>query len=485
MSAVSSLHSASYPALHLLIGGEAVAGSRDTLPVLNPATGHVLGHLPIATMDDLDAAVSAAVEGFDRWKATSAFDRAVVLRRTAQLLRDRRDLIACILTLEQGKPVAEARAEIDGAANVFEWFAEEGRRAYGRLIPARNADVDLQVRRFPVGPCALFTPWNFPADLPARKLAAALAAGCSTVIKPAEETPATALEIGRALKDAGLPDGVVNIVFGRADMISAHLIACPQIRKASFTGSVSVGRQLGRLAADHIKPITLELGGHAPVVVLDDVDIDRVTTLAAGAKFRNAGQICVSPNRFLVHERIYADFVARFADKARAVAVGDGLQPTTTMGPLAHERRIDAMERLVQDAADHGAKIAAGGSRMQGAGYFWSPTVVGGASPGLALMNEEPFGPIAPVMPFSDLDVALAEVNRLPYGLAAYAFTNSLRSARRITETCESGLLGINTFAIALPEAPFGGVKDSGSGVENGSEGLDAYLHTKFVAHSV
>lgn len=484
MNAKSSV-AADYPALHLFIGGKDVVAGRETLPVLNPATGAVLGQLPIATRDDLDAAVASAVAGFARWKTTSAFDRAIVLRRTAQLLRERRDAIACILTMEQGKPLGEARAEVDGAANVFEWFAEEGRRAYGRLIPPRHADVDLQVRRFPVGPCALFTPWNFPADLPARKLAAALAAGCSSVIKPAEETPATALAIGRALKDAGLPDGVVNIVFGRAAEISDHLIASPQIHKVSFTGSVPIGRQLGRLAAEHLKPITLELGGHAPVVVLDDVDVDRVTTLAAGAKFRNAGQICVSPNRFLVHERIYADFVERLSAKARALAVGDGLQPGTTMGPLAHERRVGTMERLVQDAADRGARIAAGGSRIPGAGYFWSPTVVGDSSPSLALMNEEPFGPIAPVMPFPDLDAALAEVNRLPYGLAAYAFTNSLRAARRITEACESGMLGINTFAIALPEAPFGGVKDSGNGVENGIEGLDGYLHTKFVAHSV
>lgn len=482
---VKSSVAVDYPALHLFIGGEAVVAGRETMPVLNPATGGVLGYLPIATIDDLDSAVASAVAGFARWKETSAFDRAVVLRKTALLLRDRRDSIACILSMEQGKPLSEARSEVDGAANVFEWFAEEGRRAYGRLIPPRNADVDLQVRRFPVGPCALFTPWNFPADLPARKLAAALAAGCSAVIKPAEETPATALAIGHALKDAGLPDGVVNIVFGRAEEISTHLVTCPQIHKVSFTGSVPIGRQLGRLAAEHLKPITLELGGHAPVVVLDDVDVDRVTTLAAGAKFRNAGQICVSPNRFIVHERIYNDFVGKLSAKALALTVGDGLQPGTTMGPLAHDRRVGAMERLVQDAVDHGAEIVAGGSRMPGKGYFWSPTVVGNASPSIALMNEEPFGPIAPVMPFSDLDAALEEVNRLPYGLAAYAFTNSLHAARRITAACEAGMLGINTFAIALPEAPFGGVKDSGNGIENGIEGLDGYLHTKFVAHSI
>lgn len=474
-----------YPPLCLQIGGHSVAQGRDTLPVLNPATGEVLGQLPIATTEDLDAAVDSATAGFDRWKATSAFDRANVLRRTALLLRERRDAIARILTMEQGKPLTESRAEVEGAANVFEWFAEEGRRAYGRLIPPRNPDVDLQVRRFPVGPCALFTPWNFPADLPARKLAAALAAGCSAVIKPAEETPATALEIGRALTDAGLPSGVVNIVFGRADLISAHLINHPHIRKISFTGSVPVGRHLGRLAAEQIKPITLELGGHAPVVVMDDIDLERVTTLAAAAKFRNAGQICVSPNRFLVHERIYAEFVGRFAEKAREVSVGDGLQSAIAMGPLAHLRRIETMDRLVQDAADRGASIAAGGSKGQGSGFFWQPTVVSGASPALAIMNEEPFGPIAAVMPFSDLDAALAEANRLPYGLAAYAFTNSVRSARRIAEACESGMLGINTFAIALPEAPFGGVKDSGHGIENGTEGLDAFLQTKFVAHSV
>jgi succinate-semialdehyde dehydrogenase/glutarate-semialdehyde dehydrogenase len=475
-----------YPELYLLIDGERVAArARETIPVVNPATGHAIGELPVATTQDLGAAAEAAARGFQRWRSCSAVDRAGVLRNAARLLRERRDRIARILTLEQGKPLAESRAEIEGSASVLEWFAEEGRRAYGRIIPGRHQDVDLQVRRCPIGPCALFTPWNFPADLPSRKLAAALAAGCSAVIKPAEETPATALEIVSILHEAGLPNGVVNVVFGRPDMISQYLVSEPRISKVSFTGSVPVGKRLARIAAEHLKPITLELGGHSPVVVLDDVDIDRVTTLASAAKFRNAGQVCISPNRFLVHERIYSEFAAQLTKKAQRLHLGDGLNPTTTMGPLAHGRRIEAMERLVQDATDRGAKVSTGGARAGDNGYFFEPTVILGASASAALMNEEPFGPIAPVVPFTNLDAALHEVNRLSYGLAAYAFTNSLATARRIADACESGMVGINTFAVALPEAPFGGVKDSGHGSENGVEGLDAYLHTKFVAHSV
>lgn len=475
-----------YPDLHLLVNGERLTtAGRDSIPVLNPATSAVIGNLPVATEGDLSAAVEAAAFAFEKWRLMSAFDRSNILRGAASLMRARRERLARVLTLEQGKPLAESLSEVDGAANVFDWFAEEGRRAYGRIIPPRNRDVDLQVRRFPIGPCALFTPWNFPADLPSRKLAAALAAGCSVVIKPDEVTPAIALEIVAALHDAGLPPGVVNVVFGRPDVISQYLVSHPKIRKVSFTGSVPVGKHLGKLAAEHLKVITLELGGHSPVVVMDDVDIDRVTTLAAGAKFRNAGQICVSPNRFLVHERVYRQFANELARKAQGVQLGNGLNATTAMGPLAHARRLEAMESLVQDAVDCGATIAAGGTSVQGDGFFWKPTVILDVTTTSKVMNVEPFGPIAPVMPFSNLEEAIQEVNRLPFGLAAYAFTNNLRDARRLAGVCETGMLGINTFAIALPEAPFGGVKDSGHGIENGAEGLDSYLSTKFVAHSI
>lgn len=474
-----------YPDLCLIVGGQRLSATgRQTQTVFNPATGSPLAELPHATAADLTAAVDAASAAFDGWRRTSAFDRAEILRKTARLLRERREKIATVLTLEQGKPLAEARLEIDSAANVFEWFAEEGRRAYGRLIPSRNRDIELRVQRFPIGPCALFTPWNFPADLPARKIAAALAAGCSVVIKPAEETPATALEIVGALSDAGLPAGVVNVVFGVPATISEYLVSHKSIRKVSFTGSAMVGKHLARLAADGLKPITLELGGHSPVIVLEDVDVDQVAMLCATAKFRNAGQICISPNRFFVHQAVYRRFLDRLTTYARDLAVGDGLAAQTQMGPLAHDRRVEAMERLVQDAVDRGANVAAGGTRLGKNGNFWSPTVLSEVSNEAMVMNTEPFGPIAPVVSFTDIENALTEMNRLPYGLAAYAFTNDLKSARRISEGCESGMLGINTFAVALAEAPFGGIKESGYGSENGSEGLDPYLVNKFVAHS-
>jgi succinate-semialdehyde dehydrogenase/glutarate-semialdehyde dehydrogenase len=474
-----------YPELFMLVNGERIsAQGRETEEVFNPATGATLAELPHATEADLAAAVDGAAGAFEKWRTTSAFDRAVILRKTAGLLRERREHIATILTLEQGKPLGEARLEVDTAANVFEWFAEEGRRAYGRLIPSRNRDVELQVRRGPIGPCALFTAWNFPADLPARKLAAALAAGCTAVIKPAEQTPATALEIAKALIDAGTPAGVINVVFGKPAMISEYLLRHPAIRKASFTGSANVGRHLARLAADGVKPMTLELGGHAPVIVLDDADIDRIAMLAATAKFRNAGQICISPNRFFVQNGVYSRFVERFTDHARSLTVGDGMAEGSQMGPLAHRARMEWMERLVQDATENGAKVATGGARLGEVGYFWAPTVLTELSNQALVLNAESFGPIAPVVRFSKLDEALAEVNRLPYGLAAYAFTNDLKATRRISDACECGMLGINTFAIALAEAPFGGVRESGYGSENGSEGLESYLVNKLVVHS-
>lgn len=473
---------AQYPEMRLLIGGKWLpAETRETTAILNPANEEVLGRLPRANQADLDSALDAAERGFATWRAVSPYDRAKTLRKTADLLRERADAIGRVLTLEQGKPLAEAVGEVRSSADTFEWFAEEGRRAYGRVIPARTANLRQTVLREPVGPVALFTPWNFPAALPAKKIAAALAAGCSCIVKPSEETPGTAVLMAQALMDAGLPAGVLNLVFGDPRTISTYLIAAPAIRKISFTGSTGVGKELARLAADGAKRATMELGGHAPVIVFDDIDVDRVAAMSVAGKFRNAGQVCTSPTRFFVHERIYERFATSFAEKAAQIRVGDGLLPDTRMGPCANERRLTAMEDLIRDARSKGATVTTGGTRIGNRGYFWKPTVLSEVSPDARIMNEEPFGPVAPLVPFSSFDDVVREANRLPFGLAAYAFTGSIDRAHDLTDAIETGMLGINTFEISKAETPFGGVKESGYGLEGGIEGLEPYLVTKAV----
>ncbi|MDR3510193.1 MAG: NAD-dependent succinate-semialdehyde dehydrogenase [Caulobacteraceae bacterium] len=472
-----------YDPLFLFIGGAWIAAEgRAASPVVDPATGETIGAVPLAGPDDLDRALEAAWKGFAAWRAVPAFERGKLLRRAAELIRARAEASAVQLTLEEGKLLAEARQEVAAAADIFDWFAEEGRRAYGRVIPARAEASRFTVQREPVGPMAAFTPWNFPATGPARKIAASLAAGCSCIIKPAEETPATALAIARALDEAGLPKGVLNVVFGDPAAVSAHLIASPVIRKISFTGSTRVGRLLGALAADGVKRTTLELGGHAPVIVFEDADLDRAVSLALAAKFRNAGQVCTSPTRFYLHETLHDRFVEAFAAGAQAMTVGDGLAAESRMGPLANPRRLSAMEALVDDALRTGASLAAGGRRVGDQGFFWRPTVLADTPASARIMNEEPFGPIIVTQAFDDLDAVVAEANRLPFGLAAYAFTRSLSTATAISERLESGMVGLNTFTITVPETPFGGVKQSGHGREGGLEGLDAYLVAKLVS---
>jgi succinate-semialdehyde dehydrogenase/glutarate-semialdehyde dehydrogenase len=370
------------------------------------------------------------------------------------------------------------------SGEIFEWYAEEGRRAYGRVLPQRASGVRMTVLKEPVGPVAAFAPWNFPIGNPARKIGAALAAGCPCILKPAEETPASALEVARALVDAGLPAGVLSVVFGVPADVSAHLLASPIIRAISFTGSIPVGKQLMKLAAEGMKRTTMELGGHAPVIVFDDVDVNQVLDLAIGAKYRNAGQVCVSPTRFYVHESIYGSFVEGFTKRAKALRVGDGLADGIQMGPLAHPRRLAAMETLLADAREHGARFHAGGARVKGKGYFWEPTVVSDVSTANRIMNEEPFGPVALLNPFGSFDEVIAQANRLPYGLAAYAFSRSARTVNLLGEQLEAGMIGINSFQISVPESPFGGIKESGHGSEEGIEGLDACMVTKFVTES-
>jgi succinate-semialdehyde dehydrogenase / glutarate-semialdehyde dehydrogenase len=474
-----------YPAPRLLIAGQWLGSDgRRSGTVLNPATEAPLGELPYARTQDLEQALSAASEAFALWKAMAPVQRGKILHRAADLLRERREAVARIATMESGKPLGQTRIEVEMSAEIFDWYAEEGRRAYGRVLPRRSSGTRMTVFKDPVGPVAAFAPWNFPLGNPARKLGAALAAGCSCILKPAEETPASAMNIARALLDAGLPDGVIALVFGVPAEISSYLLASPVIRKVSFTGSIPVGKHLMKLAADGMKRTTMELGGHAPVLVSDDVDLDRVLDLAVAAKFRGAGQVCVSPTRFIVHESKYAAFVDGFAQRAAAIRVGDGLDESTQMGPLIHARRLADITALVEDARKAGGTVNTGGSRVDGPGYFYRPTVISDVPLASRIMNEEPFGPVALINRYDTLDAAIAEANRLPYGLAAFAFADSSRTIRRVGEELEAGMVGINTFAISVPESPFGGIKESGHGSEEGIEGLEACLVTRFVSEA-
>lgn len=475
-----------YPRLHLLIDGEAIFDSPAGMQaVVNPATEETLGMLPNATPAHLDRALQSAGQAFRHWKRRSAEERAALLHKVAQLLTERTPQIAPVLCAEQGKSIKEATAELHYAAGVFSYSAEEGKRIYGRIIPARTPGHRQMVFKHPIGPSLGMSPWNFPALVPSRKIATALAAGCTCVMKASEETPATALLIVQACHDAGIPPGVVNLVFGDPPTISSHLMASNIIRKVSFTGSIPVGKHLARLAADNLQRCTLELGGHAPVIVMDDADPVQAARLAASGKFlRNAGQVCVAPTRFFVHESIYRQFSRALADIAGAIKVGDGRSPDTDMGPLANMRRVHAMERLVDDARQSGAKVLTGGHRIGGTGCFWAPTVLTDVAPATLIMNEEPFGPLAPIVPFSRLTDVLEEANRLPHGLAAYAFTDSLTHAAEIAEGLEVGVLAINHATVAFPETPFGGVKDSGDGREGGPEGLEAFLVTRYVSEA-
>lgn len=475
----------SHPELALLIDGQWIgAGRKDSGPVLDPSSGKEIGRVPFARAGEIDRALEAAQRAFVTWRCTSAFDRAVLLHKAASLLRERVDAIADRITLEQGKPITEAVWEVFATADIFDWTAEEGRRAYGSVIPPRQGNVEQTVLKEPIGPAAAFSPWNGPAFMAGRKIAEALAAGCTCVIKPAEETPGGSLEVARTLVDAGVPPGVVNVIFGVPAEISTRLISSPIIRKVSFTGSVEVGRQLAQLAGDHLKRITLELGGHAPVLVLDDVDVDRVVEQSVGAKFFNAGQICASPTRFLVHENVYDRFVSRFVRCAVALRVGSGRDPQTQMGPLANARRLTAMERIVADARVNGATVETGGSRRGSEGFFFEPTVLTNVSTDCEVMNREPFGPIATITPFHDLEVAIGESNRLSYGLTGYIFSRSREVMDAAASQLECGVVGINTFAINVPETPFGGRKSSGYGSEGGADGVSAYLVSKYVARA-
>jgi len=471
-----------YEDLCLFIDGEFIkGGGRREQDVLDPATGSVIAKLPHATTGDLDRALAAAQRAFETWRSVSPMEKSRVLRRVGELTRERAKDIGRNITLDQGKPLAEAIGEVTRCADHCDWHAEECRRIYGRVIPPRNANVRQFVLREPVGVCAAFTPWNFPFNQAIRKIAAAIGAGCTIIIKGPEDTPSAVVAIARMFHDAGLPPGVLNVVWGVPSEVSDYLIRSPIVRKVSFTGSVPVGKQLAALAGAHMKRVTMELGGHSPVIVCADADVERAADLLTAVKFANAGQVCVSPNRFYVNDKVYDKFMSRFIDRAKAIKVGSGLEPDTKMGPLAHERRLPAMAAFVEDATQRGGRVELGGGRIGDRGYFFEPTVISNPPDDSMVMTQEPFGPIAPCVTYKDLEEAIRRANSLPFGLSAYAFTTSTRNALAIQNGLHTGMININHSGAALPETPFGGVRDSGIGSEGGSETFDGYLVTKFV----
>jgi len=472
-----------YPDTRLLIANEwADATGGKTIPVLNPATGKTIGTVAHASIADLDRALAAAQKGFEAWRKVPAFERAAIMRRAASLLRERADEIGRLLTQEQGKPLAQARGEALAGADIIDWFAAEGMRVYGRIVPSRNPAAQQLVLKEPVGPVAAFTPWNFPINQVVRKLAAALATGCSFLCKAPEETPASPAALFQCFVDAGVPAGAVGLVFGDPAEISNYLIPHPVIRKVTFTGSTPVGKQLAALAGAHMKRVTMELGGHAPVIVADDADVALAVEATGGAKFRNAGQVCISPTRFLVHNSIKDEFTRALVAHAERLQLGNGLVEGTTLGPLANARRVAAMSSVVEDARAKGAKIATGGERVGTEGNFFAPTILADVPLNASVFNDEPFGPVAAIRGFDSLDEAIAEANRLPFGLAGYAFTRSIKHAHQLMHNVEVGMLWLNQPATPSAEMPFGGIKDSGYGSEGGPEALEAYLNTKAVS---
>ena len=474
-----------YEELALHIGGEWIDRTELGEDVLNPADESVVAHLPHADSSLLDRALASAERGFEQWRATPVAERAAVLHETARVLGERREQIARVMTLEQGKPLLEARLEMDRVVETFSWFAQEAARVTERTFPAKPQGFRQSIAPEPVGVVAALTAWNFPGILPARKLAPALAAGCAVILKASEETPGTAVALVRALRDAGLPADVINLVFGVPSEVSNYLLKSSTVRKLSFTGSVPVGKVLATQAAAGLKRCTFELGGHAPTIVCADADVDAAIRETAGFKYRNAGQVCIAPSRFFVETPVYEQFVTGFAAIAKQLRVGDGLDENVDMGPMANDRRIMAMERFVDDAKRRGASIETGGERVGNRGFFFAPTVLAGVPDEAAIMREEPFGPVAPVVAFDDVDEVIARANALPYGLAAYAFTGSETKANHFAERLEAGGVALNCLTPMLAETPFGGVKESGYGYEGGREGLDAFYHNKLVSRRV
>jgi len=472
-----------YPDLHLYINGQ-WRKAADDLPVVNPATEEEIGRLPHAGKRELDDALEAAEAGFRIWSKAPPAERANVLLKAAALMRERQEEIATTITAEHGKPLGQARMEVIRGSEFLEWDAGEATRIYGRVIPSAPG-IRYVVHHQPIGMVAGFSPWNFPLSQPCRKVAGAVATGCSIILKAAEETPGGALHLARAFHDAGLPPGVLNLVFGEPSEISDRLIRHDQVRLVAFTGSTAVGRHLTTLAAQHMTPVLMELGGHAPVIVCEDTDVEAAAISGAVRKFRNAGQVCTSPTRFFVHESVFEEYTDAFVRRAAETVVGNGMDPGIEMGPLANDRRIGALTSLVKDARDNGAEIRTGGSKTGDKGYFFEPTVLTNVPDTAAVMQEEPFGPLAIVNPVASLEEAIEKANSVPFGLAAYGFTNRADYAHQMVEDIEAGNVSINTLEASLPETPFGGVKSSGYGREGGTEGLHNYMFVKNVSHSV
>jgi succinate-semialdehyde dehydrogenase/glutarate-semialdehyde dehydrogenase len=472
-----------YPKIELFIAGQWIGpDARESRPVINPATEEEIGRIPSVTVDDLAKAAITSHAAFLQWKARSPLDRSTILRRFADLLRTNEASIARAITMDMGKPVAEAVVEVRSAADHVDWHAEEGRRIYGRIIPSRSPGIEQRVLREPVGVCLAIAPWNFPISQAIRKVAGALAAGCTVILKGAGETPSGVMAIGRLLQEAGLPDGCITLVWGDSALISDTLLARPEVQKLSFTGSVPVGKHLAEICGRYMKRSTMELGGHAPVLVFDDTDPEAAAKALAGNKLRNAGQVCISPTRFYVQDKAYDRFLSAFQQSFEQMKVGNGLDEGTTIGPLCHPGRVTAMETLVADASRNGGNVVTGGKRIANKGYFYAPTIVEASDDKIALMREEPFGPVAVVARFKDIDEGLTRANSLPFGLASYVFTNSLERSERAAHELRAGMVSINHFGLALPETPFGGVMDSGYGSEGGTESFDGYLTTKFVS---
>ena len=464
-------------------GRWSAASDGATEDIVNPATEETVDSVPIATNADLDRALAAADRGWREWREVDAWTRSAALRKIARIVRERTPEIAAILTEEQGKPLAEAKGELGATADQFDWYADEARRIYGRMIDGHDREHRLMVMRQPIGPVAAFVPWNFPALLSARKLAPAIAAGCSIIVKPPIEAPRTVLSLAQACHDAEIPPGVVNMVTGDSARVSEHLIGSGVIRKVSLTGSVPVGRQILKLCAEQMIPASMELGGHSPVLVFEDADVEEAAEICARGKFRNMGQVCISASRFFVQKSVADQFTRRFVEATRSLQIGNPREASTDAGPLANQRRVEATAALVADAVEKGATLACGGGRPKGfdKGFFFEPTVLCDVDTSMNVMTDEPFGPVAPITTFTDLDDAMGKANDTAFGLAGYVFTRNTRTAFLASERLEVGMVGVNNLVIATAEAPFGGIKHSGFGREGGTEGIEAYTVAKYV----
>ncbi len=468
------------------INGERIASdSGAEFSVRDPATDQEIANVPLLTKHQVESAITAASEAWPAWRSMTAAERGELIRALSSLMKRDAERLALLMTREQGKPLAEARGEIAYATAFLDWSAEEGKRIYGETIPASSPDKRILVLRQPVGVTAIITPWNFPSAMITRKLGPALACGCTTVIKPAEDTPLSALAIGALAAEAGIPPGVVNIVTGEPEMIGDVFTTDDRVRKLSFTGSTEVGRILMRKASNNLLRLSMELGGHAPFIVFEDADLDRAVASAMGSKFRNGGQTCICANRFYVHDSVHDEFVARFSRAMSELRVGIGTEAGVDVGPLINDAAVEKVEQHVQDAASHGATIATGGSRLRLNGHadrFFAPTLIDGMTGEMLCRREETFGPVAPIARFSTEDEAIALANDTEYGLAAYFFTRDASRLMRVAEALEYGIVGANDAVPSTAQAPFGGMKHSGFGREGGKYAMDEYLETKFVS---